>query len=151
MIFHKEFTLINVCISRLCPSSSAQRLFRTFVMASLLMSITTGSYAAWTVLRDNGAGESYMVEDQAIKKIGSTISFWYLTNFVPKPGDESLGKSGVVNYEGDCRAMTMRVVYMRGHADQNGKGNVTFVSSMGFDVQMNEAEQIVLKYACSLY
>jgi hypothetical protein len=115
------------------------------------MSFTTGSFAAWVVLKDNGAGESYMVEDQTIKKIGSSISFWYLTNFVPRPGDESRGRSGVVNYEGDCRTMTMRVVYMRGHAERNGKGNVTFISSVGFDVQMSEAEQTVLNYACSLY
>ena len=70
---------------------------------------------------------------------------------LPRPGDESRGRSGVVNYEGDCRTMTMRVVYMRGHAERNGKGNVTFISSVGFDVQMSEAEQTVLNYACSLY
>ena len=128
------------------------RRFIGAALSSLTFSLASGySNAAWVTLYGANTNWSYMVEDQAIKKIGAKVSFWYIVNFVPKPGDESAGKSGVVNYEGDCEKRTLSVVYMRMHKDSMGKGEVTLVNDMPFQANVGKAEQQLLDYVCSKY
>ena len=98
---------------------------------SLLFTITSqNSSAAWVTLHENSPEDKFMVEDQTIKKIGAKITFWALSNFIPKPGDEQVGRSGITNFEGDCEKRTLQVVYMRFHKESNARGEVTMVMTI---------------------
>ena len=95
---------------------------KLILILSLIFTVTLSSpsYAEWTKVEKNLAGDTYYVDYERIKKIDGYVYFWQVTNF-SKPKTGFL--SSIIYHQVDCKLLRYKWLTFFGHREEMGGGD----------------------------
>lgn len=101
-----------------------QKLTLAFLLSTLLLS--TPSYADWTYIGTNAAGDKLHLDADRLRKHNGLIYFWDLEDFI-KPTDGGL--SAMTYRRGDCNTMGYNYLSISVYEQPMGKGKTVTSSN----------------------